>query len=29
MGLLAPLVGCFVMLGLLALLQRRGLQFRD
>jgi fucose permease len=28
-GLLAPLAGCFVMLGLLAVLQRRGLEFRD
>jgi fucose permease len=28
-GLLVPLAGCFVMLGLLAQLQRRGLEFRD
>jgi FHS family glucose/mannose:H+ symporter-like MFS transporter len=27
-GLLVPLAGCFVMLGLLAVLQRRGLEFR-
>jgi MFS transporter, FHS family, glucose/mannose:H+ symporter len=28
-GLLVPLGGCFVMLGLLAVLQRRGLEFTD
>jgi FHS family glucose/mannose:H+ symporter-like MFS transporter len=28
-GLLVPLAGCFVMLGLLAALQRRGLEFTD
>jgi MFS transporter, FHS family, glucose/mannose:H+ symporter len=28
-GLLVPLAGCFAMLGLLAVLQRRGLQFTD
>jgi fucose permease len=27
-GLLVPLAGCFVMLGLLAFLRRRGLEFR-
>jgi hypothetical protein len=28
-GLLVPLAGCFVMLGLLTVLRRRGLRFSD